>query len=110
MSPQNCATLQNLTLDFRFYLNTHLHVLYDSEGLWSPLVSLISESSSPCIQLRVKASEINSRDMTTELLSSFSRCPNLTQMVEQGVLVITPAMPKPLLESVSDGKEKTFCK
>ena len=89
--------LQHLTLDFHCRLNSHLYIPYDSESLWSPLVSLISESSSPCIKLRVKASKRPLPETISPkfVTSSLASCPTLTQMVEQGVLVIIPVMPDP---------------
>ena len=95
--------LQHLTLNFRFNLS-HYQIPEDSESLWSPLVSLISESPSPCVNLCVMASGLPNEAMTDRILSSFSRCTDLTRMVEQGVLVITPVGPElPPIEEPTAG-------
>jgi len=83
---------QHLILDFRFHINYALVLPYDPEALWSPLATLVSESSCPCIDLRVKEPTYISPEIVT---SSLARCPALMQLVEQGALVIIPAMPDP---------------
>jgi len=94
---RTASSLQHLTLDFHFYINARLELPYDPEALWSPLVTLVSESSSPCINLRVKATKLSRvTTISPEIVtSSFASCPALTQMIEQGVLVIIPVMPDP---------------
>ena len=98
--------LQHLALNFRFRPG---RIPYDSEYLWSPLVTLISESPSPCVNLRVMGSRF-SDEMIDYILSSFSRCTDLTRMVEQGVLVITPIRlepPPPIEEPVAVASHNT---
>src|SRR6266511_1781091 len=79
--------LQHLTLDFNFDIN-HDHLLpYDHEALWSPLVSLVSESSCPSINLRIKVSELQRFTLISPevVLSSLASCAALTRMVEISV-------------------------
>ena len=89
------SSLQRLTLGFRFHINNQLQLPYDPEALWSPLVALVSESSSPHIDLRVSASQLpRFTAISPEIItSSFALCPALMQLVEQGVLVIIPVIP-----------------
>ncbi len=83
--------LRQLTLDFNFYFNNNLICLpYDTEELLSPLVSLVTESSSPRINLRVRATYRPYR--AKDILSSLTSCAALTRMVEKGVLVIILVM------------------
>jgi len=46
------------------------------------------------------ASGLPNEAMADPILSSFSRCTDLTRMVEQGVLVITPELP-PIEEPIA---------
>jgi len=96
---KTALSLQHLTLDFRFHINVHRQLPHAPEALWSPLVTLVSESSSPCINLRIKASQLPqlttiSPEIVTSSLASY---PPLTEMIEQGVLVIIPVMPVPVV-------------
>jgi len=105
---RTALSLQHLTLDFRFHINDRLQLPYDPEALWSPLVTLVSQTSSPCIDLRVKATKLPGfTAISPEIVtSSLASCPALTQMVRRGVLVIIPVMPDLPVPEVKEASDK----
>jgi len=102
--------LQHLTLDFHFHINGLLQLPHDTKALWYPLVSLISQSSSSCINLRVKATKLPGfTAISPEIVtSSLASCPALTQMVQRGLLVIIPVMPDPPVPEVKEPSDKSI--